>query len=224
MKRIFLIVFFILLIDQILKIYIKTHFELGSGVSIFPFFWIFFVENPGMIYGIHFGNGYCGKILLSVFRFFLVFFIFFFLYKNVKKGSSYYFTIPISLILSGAIGNFLDSALYGLLFDTGTVYNNEYCKWIPYNGISKINYFFYNFLKNKNLVNLGGYASFMGGCVVDLFYFPIIDTYIPHWIPIFGGQHFKFFKPVFNLSDIVIFAGFSLLLLFKNKIKNVKIL
>ncbi|WP_185865889.1 lipoprotein signal peptidase [Blattabacterium cuenoti] len=214
MKKIFLVVFSILLIDQILKIYIKTHFELGSGVFIFPFFCIFFVENPGMAYGFYLGTGYYGKILLSFFRFFLVSLIFLFLYKNVKKGSSSYLTIPTGLILSGAMGNFLDSALYGLLFNTGTVYSKEYHKWIPYLGISKINNFFVG----------GGYASFMKGCVVDMFYFPIIDTHFPNWIPFLGGTNFQFFKPVFNLSDMSIFIGVILLFIFKNRIKNAKIL
>ncbi|WP_185868905.1 lipoprotein signal peptidase [Blattabacterium cuenoti] len=211
MKKNFLIVLSILLIDQTLKIYIKTHFELGSGFPIFSFFWIFFVENPGMVYGVHFGNGYFGKILLSILRLFLVLLISFFLYKNVKKGSSNYLTIPTSFILSGAIGNFMDSALYGCLFDKGTIYREEYQKWIPYLGISKINY-------------NSGYASFMKGCVVDMFYFPIIDIHFPEWIPFFGNFHFQFFKPVFNVSDISIFFGVILFLLFKRRIRNIKIL
>ncbi|WP_185849101.1 lipoprotein signal peptidase [Blattabacterium cuenoti] len=220
MKKFFLIIFSILTIDQVLKIYIKTHFELGSGISIFPFFWIFFVENPGMAYGVNFGGGYYGKILLSISRFFLVFFIFIFLYKNIKKGSSKYLTIPISLILSGAVGNFLDSALYGVLFNSGTIYSQKSQEWIPYIGISKINSDFFNLGKDHT----GGYASFMEGCVVDMFYFPIIDTNLPHWIPFFGNYNFQFFKPIFNLSDIVISIGGFSLLIFKRKIKNVEIL
>ncbi|WP_185861148.1 lipoprotein signal peptidase [Blattabacterium cuenoti] len=218
MKKYFLIIFSFLLIDQILKIYVKTHFELGGGISIFPFFQICFVENPGMAYGIHFGFGYHGKIFLSLLRFFLIFLIFIFLYKNIKKGSSKYLMISISLILSGSMGNFLDSALYGLLFDKGTVYSQEYHKWISYFGISKI---------NSNIFSLNytrGYAPFMGGCVVDMFYFPIIDIYFPCWIPFFGGYNFKFFKPVFNLSDIVISIGVFLLFIFKHKMKDIKIL
>nr|WP_238523432.1 lipoprotein signal peptidase [Blattabacterium sp. (Mastotermes darwiniensis)] len=196
----------------------KTHFELGSGFSIFPFFWILFIENPGMAYGIHLAPGYFGKILLSVFRFIFVLFLFFFIYKNVKNKSSNYLMVPVVFILSGAIGNLLDSIFYGLLFDTGTVYNREDHKWIAYSGISKIRSW-------KSFVSgVGGYASFMEGCVVDMFYFPIIDFYIPYCIPLFGGYNFKFFRPVFNLSDFVIFIGFILLLIFKKKIKHVKIL
>ncbi len=208
----------ILSIDQILKIYIKTHFELGGGVYILSFFRIFFVENPGMAYGVNFWTGYHGKILLSIFRFFFVFFISIFLYKNIKKGNSKYLTIPISLILSGAMGNFLDSALYGLLFDTGTIYSQEAKKWIPYFGISKINS---SFFEKKNA---GGYASFLEGCVVDMFYFPIIDTNFPDWLPFIGGYNFQFFKPIFNLSDVVIFIGVFSLFIFHRKIKNVKVL
>ncbi|AWU43075.1 lipoprotein signal peptidase [Blattabacterium punctulatus] len=211
MKKIFLSIFPIILIDQILKIYIKTHFELGKGIPIFSFFWIFFVENPGMAYGISIAPGYFGKIFLSFFRFIVVLFIFFFLYKNIKKKSSNYLIIPTIFILSGAIGNLLDSFLYGLLFDTGTIYNQESHKWISYSGISNI--FPWN----------GGYASFMKGCVVDMFYFPIFDIYIPYWTPFFGGYNFKFFKPVFNFSDFIISIGIILLLIFKKKIKHVKI-
>ncbi|WP_185857834.1 lipoprotein signal peptidase [Blattabacterium cuenoti] len=211
MKKFFLIIISILSIDQILKIYIKTHFRLGDEIYIFPFFRIFFIENPGMAYGINLGSGYHGKILLSIFRFFLVIFIFIFLYRNIIKGSSKYLTIPISLIFSGAMGNFLDSALYGLLFNTGTIYSEKSQKWIPYHGISQISF-------DK------GYASFMEGCVVDLFYFPIIDAYFPNWIPFFGDYHFQFFKPIFNLSDAVISIGVFFLFIFKHKIKNVKIL
>ncbi len=170
-----------------------------------------------MAYGIYFGNGSSGKILLSIFRFFLIFLISSFLYKNIKKGSSHYLTIPTSFILSGAIGNFLDSALYGLLFDTGTVYSKLYNKWIPYFGISKINSFF------ENSFHVG-YASLMEGCVVDMFYLPIINTCLPTWIPFFGGSHFQFFKPIFNLSDMFIFIGVILLFVFNYKIKNIKIL
>ncbi|WP_185862577.1 lipoprotein signal peptidase [Blattabacterium cuenoti] len=212
MKKVFLSIFSILLVDQILKIYVKTHFELGSGVYIFPFFWIFFVENPGMAYGIYLAPGYLGKIILSVFRIILVFFLSVFIYKKIKKESSNYLIIPTTFILSGAIGNLLDSALYGLLFDTGTIYDKESHKWISYAGISKINFHLSN-----------GYAAFMEGCVVDMFYFPIIDTYIPTWIPFIGGDHFHFFQPVFNLSDFVIFLGVVLLFIFKNKIKHAKI-
>ncbi|WP_185876706.1 lipoprotein signal peptidase [Blattabacterium cuenoti] len=217
MKKIFLIIFSILLIDQISKIYIKTHFELGSGVPVFPFFWILFVENPGMAYGIRIGTGYHGKVLLSIFRFFLVLLIFFFLYKNVKRGSSNYLTIPISFIFSGAMGNFFDSAFYGFLFDTGTIYCEKYHDWISYRGISKINQFFSN-------SGGRGYSSFMKGCVVDIFYLPIIDIHFPNWIPFFGNFHFQFFKPIFNVSDISIFTGFILFFLFQNRIGNVKIL
>ncbi|WP_113738177.1 lipoprotein signal peptidase [Blattabacterium clevelandi] len=214
MKKIFLSIFPILLIDQILKIYIKTHFELGKGVPIFSFFWIFFVENPGMAYGISIAPGYFGKILLSFFRFIVVLFIFFFLYKNVKKKYSNYLIIPTIFILSGAIGNLLDSCLYGLLFDTGTIYNPESHQWISYSGISNI-----IFPWNGG----DGYSSLMKGCVVDMFYFPIFDIYIPDWAPFFGGYNFQFFKPVFNFSDFIISIGIILLLIFKKKIKHVKI-
>ncbi len=166
-----------------------------------------------MAYGIILAPGYQGKIFLSVLRLLLILFISYFLYKNVKKKSSNFLVIPTSFIFSGAIGNFLDSALYGLLFDTGTVYHKESHKWISYTGISKIS----GFLKK-------GYASFMEGCVVDMFSIPVIETNIPYWVPFFGGGHFQFFKPVFNFSDFVIFLGIVLLLMFRKKIENVEII
>ncbi|WP_185864348.1 lipoprotein signal peptidase [Blattabacterium cuenoti] len=214
MKKIFFITFPILLIDQFLKIYIKTHFRLGDGFCISPFFCIILIENPGMAYGIHIAPGYFGKVLLSFFRFFLISFILFFIYKNVKNKSSNYLVIPMMFIFSGAIGNFLDSALYGFLFNTGTTYSKECKNWIPYSGISKINF---------DSIN-NGYASFMEGCVVDIFHLPIIDIFFPNYIPFFGGKNFQFFKPVFNVSDMVIFIGVVLLLFFRKRIQNIKFL
>ncbi|WP_185850873.1 lipoprotein signal peptidase [Blattabacterium cuenoti] len=213
MKKIFLGIFSILLIDQFFKIYIKTHFELGNGIPIFPFFWIFFVENPGMAYGLSLFPGNKGKILLSIFRLIFVFFLFIFICNKIKKKSSNYLIIPSIFILSGAIGNLIDSALYGLLFNKGTIYYKKFHKWIPYTGLSKI----------QNPFNKNGYASFLEGCVVDMFYFPIINTNIPNWFPFFGGCKFQLFKPVFNFSDVIIFFGILFLLIFNKKIKHIKI-
>ncbi|WP_185877781.1 lipoprotein signal peptidase [Blattabacterium cuenoti] len=207
MKKIFLIILPIILVDQFLKIYVKTHFKLGDGYYIFPFFMIFFIENPGMAYGLRISSGYNGKILLSIFRFILVLFILLFHIRNEKKNINRDLTIPTCLILSGAIGNFLDSLLYGVLFDTGTTYNKEYEQWIPYSGVSKLNFF----LKK-------GYSSFMEGCVVDMFYLPIIDFFLPKVIPFFGGYHFQFFKPIFNLSDIFISIGIISIFFLKKKL------
>ncbi|WP_185873191.1 lipoprotein signal peptidase [Blattabacterium cuenoti] len=210
MRKFFLIILPIILVDQFLKIYVKTHFELGNGYYIFSFFRIFFIENPGMLYGIIISSGYNGKILLSIIRFFLVLFILFFYIKNERKNINNYLSIPISFILSGSIGNFLDSFIYGKLFNTGTIYSKEYGKWVSYSGISKLNFF------TKN-----GYSSLMEGCVVDIFYFPIIDFIFPKSIPFIGGYNFKFFKPVFNLSDAAIFIGIILIFFFKKKINKV---
>ncbi len=200
--------------DQLFKIYVKTHFELGYGFPISSFFWIFFVENPGMAYGFYIIPGYVGKIVLSIFRCCLIIFMFFFHINNIKKRLTNYLIIPTSLILSGSIGNCIDSILYGILFNIGTIYSKKDQKWLSYSGISKINSFYDLYRK--------GYASFFEGCVVDMFYFPMIDCFLPKWIPVFGGVRFQFFKPVFNVSDISIFLGIIFLLLFRRKIKNVK--
>ncbi|WP_185855404.1 lipoprotein signal peptidase [Blattabacterium cuenoti] len=214
MKKTFLIVFSILFIDHFLKFYVKTHFSLGTSIQIFPFFWIYFVENPGMAYGLSIYNGHTGKILLSVIRFLLIIFIFFIHYRCIKQKLTNFLIIPSSLVLSGAIGNFLDCILYGLIFDKGTIFNDKYQKWIPYSGISKISFFTHNYK---------GYAPIMEGCVVDMFYFPIFNKNIPKYFPFFGEYCLKFFQSVFNLSDIVIFFGIFSFFIFKNKIKNIKV-
>ncbi|WP_185877260.1 lipoprotein signal peptidase [Blattabacterium cuenoti] len=208
MKKNFLIILLVF-IDQLLKIYIKTHFRLGSGFSIFYFFRIFFIENPGMAYGIHIIPGYYGKVFLSILRFFIVLFILFIYLYNIKKNSNFYLINSIIFILSGSLGNFLDSAFYGLLFDSGTYYDSKYNKWISYSGISKISF------PNK------GYNSIMKGCVVDMFHLPLINFFIPKYIPIIGGYNFIFFEPIFNLSDIFIFIGIIIILLFNNKINKI---
>ncbi|WP_185868403.1 lipoprotein signal peptidase [Blattabacterium cuenoti] len=212
-RKTFFIILFTLLIDHILKIYVKTHFKLGGIFPLFSFFWIVFIENPGMAYGMLLGKGYYGKILLSVIRFFLIIIISFFHFKIIKKlekekKKKEYLIIPTSLILSGAIGNFLDSALYGSFFDKGTIYNKENQKWMPYSGISRI-------IFGKE----SGYATFMEGCVVDLFFFHIKNFHIPGYIPFFGGDQVQFFQTVFNFSDVIIFIGIILLIFFKTKIQ-----
>ncbi|WP_185872655.1 signal peptidase II [Blattabacterium cuenoti] len=208
-----------ILIDQFIKIYVKTHFIPGSGIYIFSFFWIFFVENPGMAYGYYLLPGYSGKLYLSILRLIFIIIILSFIiifYKKYKYNKySNYLIFPLVLICSGSIGNFFDSALYGLLFNTGTIYNHTIHKWVSYSEISNFN----NFICFNQK---GGYASFMNGCVVDMFYLPIIDTYIPYNIPIIGGYKIKFFQFIFNFADILITLGIILLFFFKNKIKKIK--
>ena len=181
----------ILLIDQILKIWVKTHMTLHEMLTITSWFKICFVENNGMAYGMEFGS----KLLLSLFRIILVGFIGVFLIRQFgknrfKKG----FLICVTMIFAGALGNIIDGMFYGLIFNASSAHYVSY------------------------LVPFGeGYAPFLMGKVVDMFYFPLIVTTYPDWVPVWGGQPFVFFSPVFNFADSCISVGVVLLLLFYRK-------
>ena len=204
MKKIALITFIVLLIDQVSKFYIKTHFNLGQSESIFPGFNLTFVENPGMAYGFHFG-GLLGKYALVIIRVFLVGGMVYLFGKWLKQGASNYLIIPMAIIFAGAIGNLIDGMFYGLLFDSGTVYDANVERWIEYGGISKV-------------VPFGeGYSTFMKGCVVDMLHFPLVDWDVPASWPLIGGKHFEFFKYIFNVADSAITIGAALLLIFNKK-------
>ncbi|WP_185864914.1 lipoprotein signal peptidase [Blattabacterium cuenoti] len=208
MKRSFFIILPIIVLDQLLKIYVKTHFRLGDEFYIFSFFRINFIENPGIAYGFFINKSY-GKIILSIIKVILIIIISIFHINNIRKNVTNYIIIPIDFILSGSISNFLDNALYGLLFNSGTVYNKKFHNWIFYSGISTIDFSFKK-----------GYSHFMEGCIVDMFYFPLINFSFPKWIPIVSEFNFQFFQPIFNLSDIFIFIGIILLFFFRNKINQ----
>jgi len=195
-----LIVLLILLIDQVFKVWIKTHFAIGDEVKVIGnWFILHFTENPGMAFGLKFW-GIWGKIALSIFRIGAIVAIGYYLNHLIKQNVKTGLIVGISLILAGAIGNIIDSAFYGFLFDTGTTYSEQFNQWVSYYGVSKLNF--------------EGYAGFLQGCVVDMLYFPIIDTVIPDWVPIWGGQNFLFFRPVFNIADSSITIGVIYLLLF----------
>lgn len=180
------IVILLLLLDQILKIWIKTHLELHESIEITPWFYLCFTENPGMAFGIE----VIGKLFLSIFRIVAVGFIGYYLYSLVKKNYPFGFIACISLILAGAIGNIIDSIFYGVIFDHS------------YGQVATL------------FPEGGGYAGWLHGKVVDMFYFPLIETTWPDWLPIWGGQEFVFFRPIFNLADSAICVGVFLLLIF----------
>lgn len=207
MKKIALITFIILLIDQVSKIYIKTHFQLGESVPVLGQDWfrLTFVENPGMAYGFHFG-GLIGKYFLVIVRIFLIGGMIYFFSKWIKEGrTTNYLLIPMAMIFAGAIGNLIDGMFYGLIFDSGTVYDESINRWIDYGGISKT-------------VPFGsGYSTFMKGCVVDMLHFPLVDWNAPQNFPIIGGKHIEFFKYIFNVADSAITVGAALLLIFRKK-------
>lgn len=205
MKKILAITFLVLLIDQASKIYIKTHFELNESIPVIDgFFNKTFVENPGMAYGFHFG-GIIGKYFLVILRIFLIGGMVYMFKKWIKEGASNYLLIPMAIIFAGAIGNLIDGMFYGMIFDSGTVYDASTDRWIGYGGVSKF-------------VPFGhGYSTFMKGCVVDMLHFPVVDWYVPDNWPIIGGRHIEFFKYIFNVADSAITVGAAFLLIFRKK-------
>lgn len=205
MKKILAITFLVLLIDQASKIYIKTHFELNESIPVIDgFFNKTFVENPGMAYGFHFG-GIIGKYFLVILRIFLIGGMVYMFKKWIKEGASNYLLIPMAIIFAGAIGNLIDGMFYGMIFDSGTVYDASTDRWIGYGGVSKF-------------VPFGhGYSTFMKGCVVDMLHFPVVDWYVPDSWPIIGGKHIEFFKYIFNVADSAITVGAAFLLIFRKK-------
>ncbi|MBK7094804.1 MAG: lipoprotein signal peptidase [Saprospiraceae bacterium] len=194
---IMLIVMGVIIIDQVLKIYIKTHMGYGEGFKILGFNWarIYFVENEGMAYGMKIGGQY-GKLILSLFRIVMVGFLGVLIYRFIRSGEKMSLLISFSLIMAGALGNIIDSAFYGLIFSETPEFHGEIARLVPFGE---------------------GYSSFLHGKVVDMFYFPMINTYLPEWVPIWGGERFVFFQPVFNVADSSITIGVVSLLLFNRK-------
>ena len=194
MKKAILIVFLVLLADQVLKIWVKTHMTLGQEINVAGNWFIFhFTENEGMAFGLTFG-GSAGKLVLSIFRIIAVIFIGFYIYLLRKKSPHPGLVISFSLIMAGALGNIIDSAVYGLIFNESS-----------YHTVSTL------------FPPEGGYASFLHGKVVDILYFPVIETTLPGWFPFWGGEPFTFFRPVFNIADASITSGVVLLLIFQKK-------
>ncbi len=191
-KSIFIVVL-VLLVDQILKIWIKTNMTLGEEFPVIgKWFLIHFVENNGMAFGYEFGGNY-GKIFLSLFRVAAVFGIGWYILKLVKKDIPMGFIACVSLIFAGAIGNIIDSAFYGLIFNDS------------YGQVASL------------FPSGGGYASFLHGRVVDMFYFPLFSGVYPSWVPFAGGSDFQFFRPVFNVADSAISVGIFSILIFYRK-------
>ncbi len=194
MKKAIFIIILILLIDQISKIYVKTHFHLGESVLIFG--WekaqILFTQNNGMAWGAEFG-GKTGKLILSVFRILAVTGIAYWLYDSVKSNKHKILIVSIAFIFAGALGNILDSLFYGLIFNDPI-----------HGGVA-------------TLFPEKGYDGVFYGKVVDMFYFPLWHGTFPEWVPKFGGRPFTFFNAIFNVADAAITIGVFLLILFNKK-------
>ena len=194
LRNAILIIALIIIADQTLKIWIKTHYTFGEVMKIGGFNWakLYFIENKGMAWGWEFGGDW-GKMILTLFRLAAVIFGTWYLGKIVKQQYHRGFIICASLIYAGALGNLLDSMFYGLIFEEST-----------YAHIAKI-------------FPPHGYAGFLHGRVVDMLYFPMVDSTFPKWFPVFGGEKFEFFSPIFNIADASISAGVITLFVFQKR-------
>jgi len=180
-----------IILDQIIKIYIKTNFVLGEEVVVFDWFRIHFTENNGMAMGFEFG-GKAGKLFLTLFRLVAVTGILFWLFQNIKRKVHNAVIIAIALIFSGAVGNIIDSVFYGAIFDDSQ---------------HKVATFFAD----------KPYGELFYGKVVDMFYFPLWQGVLPEWIPFIGGEFFTFFQYIFNPADAFISIGVALLFIFSKQ-------
>ena len=190
-----LLVILLLVIDQVIKFAVKLNMTIGESIPVFgDWFQICFIENNGMAFGMQFG-GSAGKLALSLFRVVLIGFIIVYLRKLIKRaGTPTGVLVGLSLVLVGAIGNVVDCLFYGEIFSASTY--SQVAQLFPPDG---------------------GYTSFLYGKVVDMFYFPIIDTVLPEWVPFYGGEHFIFFRPIFNFADACISVSVIYMLLFQRK-------
>lgn len=191
LRNAYFLIFIILLIDQVSKIYIKTNFVLGEEASVFNWFKILFIENEGMAWGTEIPGAY-GKLFLTLFRLVAVSAIGYWLWDSAQKNSSTYLIVAIALILAGAFGNIIDSVFYGIIFDDS-----------------------HNHL--ATLFSDKPYGKVFHGKVVDMLYFPIIDGQWPQWMPLVGGNDFKFFNAIFNIADMAISTGVGILIVFNKK-------
>ena len=196
-KNVLIVILLVLFVDQVTKIYIKTHFELGQEFVVFDWLKILFVENDGMAWGAKLSDfsahisDKTAKLVLTLFRLVAVVGIGYWLYTTIKKKSTHLLIYALALIFSGALGNIIDSVFYGVVFDD-------------------------SFGQKASLFSENHYGSLFYGKVVDMLHFPILKGYLPNWMPFVGGEYFTFFNPVFHFADVAISTGVGLLLVYNH--------
>ena len=195
-KSIIILISLLVLIDQAIKVYIKTNFYYGEEHKVFDWFRIHFIENPGMAWGLKLGGGDAGKLALTLVRLVAVIWGIFYIRKIIQKHWHRGFIISVAFIYAGALGNLIDSLFYGLIFEKSDPITQNVA---------------------SAFTTQSGYAGFMFGPVVDMWYFPIIRTTLPEGFPVWGGQYFEFFSPVFNTADVWVSAGMITILIFQKK-------
>ncbi len=199
LKKTLFVILVILIVDQVLKIYIKTHFSIQQSIDVLGWFQLLFVENDGMAWGaklsdfLPFISDRSAKLILTLFRVVAMVGIGFWLLSSIKNRKPKILIVALSLIFAGALGNIIDSVFYGVLFS---------------DSYSQIATFF---------PEGGGYDTILHGKVVDMLHFPLWKGYLPEWLPIYGGEYFTFFEPVFNLADMAISSGVGILIFFNKR-------
>jgi len=182
------VIIVLLVIDQFIKVYIKTHFQLGETVSVFgDWFKLHFVENPGMAYGMKLFEGMWGKLLLTFFRMIVASFGIWYLYKSIENKAHKGLIVSITLIIAGALGNIIDSIFYGVIFSDINMYHP---------------------------------TGWFQGWVVDMFYAPLWEGFLPQWLPFWGGDFFTFFAPIWNFADACITVGVAIMIIGQNTFFN----
>jgi signal peptidase II len=194
LRNVIFIILIIIIVDQTLKIWIKTNYPFGPVLNVMGLKWfkLYFIENKGMAWGWEIGGSW-GKMLLTLFRLAAVIFGTWYLGRIVKHQYSRGFIVCAALIYAGALGNLIDSMFYGLMFEESS-YSHAAKIFPPH-----------------------GYAGFLHGRVVDMLYFPMVHSHFPSWLPFVGGEEFEFFSPIFNIADASISTGVITLLVFQKR-------